>query len=64
MAKKVEACTCPICGSGLCKICAVVALIVGVCFLLQDLVIWNFWNISWYTAAFIIIGLFSLFIKK
>ena len=40
-----------------CKMCGVVVLVLGVLFLLQDLAVWNFWNISWYTAAFILVGL-------
>ncbi len=38
------------CGSGL------VVLGAGILFLLQDLRIWNFWNINWYTVLFILIG--------
>lgn len=59
MAKK-EVCTCPICEPGVCKTCALIAVIVGVLFLLQDRGIWDFWNLSWYTVAFLIIGLGSL----
>ena len=61
MAKK-EASTCPICGVGvgLCKGCALVSLIAGILFLVQDLGIWNFWNISWYTVGFILVGLLCL----
>jgi hypothetical protein len=29
-------------------------LILGILFLLQDLAIWDFWNISWYTALFLL----------
>jgi len=47
---------CSICDTGICKGCSFVALIVGVLFLLQDLGIWNFWNISWYTVGFLLIG--------
>jgi len=65
MAKKEE-CVCPICNMGLCKVCSLVALIVGILFLLQDLEIWNFWNISWYTVGFLIVGGYFLvsLIKK
>ncbi|MFH1401304.1 MAG: hypothetical protein ABIH41_07345 [Nanoarchaeota archaeon] len=35
-------------------------LIVGVLFLLRDLTVWNFWNIQWWTAAFLIAGLGAL----
>jgi predicted ferric reductase len=34
-----------------------VILILGVLFLLRDFNVWSFWNISWWTAAFILIGL-------
>ena len=40
-----------------------VLLIVGVLFLLQDTVIWNFWNLSWWTVVFIVFGLGAL-LKK
>ena len=61
MAKKeVATCACPICESSVCKGCAVVAIVVGVLFLLQDLAIWDFWGLSWYTVGFLIIGLGSL----
>jgi hypothetical protein len=59
MAKKEE-CACPVCdlvGTGFCKTLSVITVIVGVLFLLQDLGVWAFWNISWYTVAFILIGL-------
>ena len=36
-------------------------LIVGILLLLQNLNVWNFWGIQWYSAFFIIIGLGSLF---
>ena len=35
----------------------VLVLVVGVLFLLRDFLVWDFWNISWYTAAFLLIGL-------
>jgi hypothetical protein len=38
------------------KIFTVIVLILGVLFLLQDLAVWNFWNISWYTVLFLLIG--------
>ena len=59
MAKEVK-CACPICEAGVCKLCAIVAIIIGVCFLLQDRGIWDFWNLSWYTVGFLIIGVGSL----
>lgn len=60
MAKK-KANTCNICGTGMCKGSALVILIAGILFLLQDLGVWNFWGISWYTVAFIVTGL--VFVK-
>ena len=54
MAKEVNCC---VCDAKLCKLCSVVAVVIGVLFLLQDLAIWNFWNISWYTVAFLMVGL-------
>ena len=35
-------------------------LVLGVLFLLQDFDIWNFWNISWYTALFVVVGVGQL----
>ena len=37
-------------------ICGGLLLVLGVLFLLRDLNIWNFWNISWYTAVLIVGG--------
>jgi hypothetical protein len=31
-------------------------LVLGVLFLLQDINIWNFWNISWYTGVLVVLG--------
>jgi hypothetical protein len=31
-------------------------LVLGVLFLLQDLSIWSFWNISWYTGVLVVLG--------
>ena len=61
-----EECACPICDTGICKGCAIITLIAGILFLLQDLAVWNFWNISWYTVAFVLVGLLCLIgpIKK
>jgi hypothetical protein len=66
MAKKVQAaaCTCPVCSGNLCKACSFIALVVGVCFLLQDLAIWNFWGLSWYTIGFLMVGATFLFSFK
>ena len=35
-------------------------LVLGVLFLLQDLNIWDFWNISWWSALFVVMGIGSL----
>jgi len=61
MAKK-ESC-CPVYETGMCKGLALVALIAGILFLLQDLGIWAFWNISWYTVGFILTGICFLMHK-
>ncbi|MBW2996998.1 hypothetical protein KY349_01515 [Candidatus Woesearchaeota archaeon] len=57
MAKK-EACgdsgCCPMTG---CIWCGLIVLALGVLFLLRDLNVWNFWNIQWWTAAFLLMGL-------
>lgn len=43
-----------------CKKCMMIGgvafLVLGVLFLLQDLKIWSFWGISWYTALFVVVG--------
>jgi len=31
-------------------------LILGIFFLLQDLGMWAFWNIQWYTVLFLLVG--------
>jgi hypothetical protein len=36
--------------------CGILLLVAGVLFLLRDLNVWNFWNISWWTVAFILFG--------
>ena len=38
------------------QICGALVLAAGVLFLLQDLGIWNFWGLSWYTVLFILGG--------
>lgn len=64
MAKKSEN-TCLVCGgTTLCKGCSIIALIAGLLFLLQDLGIWNFWNISWYTVGFLLLGGVYLLVPK
>ena len=62
MAKKEEACACPVCGTGLCKTCSLVAVIVGVLYLLADygVAAVDFWKVSWYTVAFLMVGGFCL----
>lgn len=39
------------------KMSGVLLVVIGVLFLLQDVGIWNFWNLNWYTLAFLIGGL-------
>jgi hypothetical protein len=39
------------------KIFALAILAVGILFLLQDLKVWNFWGVSWYTIFFLLIGI-------
>ena len=47
-----------------CKNCQGVSgasmLIAGILFLLQDLKIWDFWKINWYTVLFILLGIGAL----
>jgi hypothetical protein len=38
------------------KMGGIVLLVLGLLFLLQDLGVWGFWDISWYTALFILVG--------
>ena len=42
------------------KLGGVLFAVLGILFLLQDLEIWPFWNISWYTALFVVIGVAHL----
>jgi len=44
--------------------CGFLMLLFGVLFLLQDLSIWNFWNINWWTVAFLLMGMTSLAMKS
>lgn len=37
-------------------ICGGLFLVLGVLFLLRDLNVWDFWNIQWYTAILIVVG--------
>ncbi len=44
----------------LCKKCATLsgglAILLGIAFLLADLGLWTFWNINWWTGAFLLLG--------
>ena len=42
----------------------IVMLLIGILFLFQDQGWWNFWNFSWYTVVFLLIGLKMLFLMK
>ena len=42
------------------KLAGVVLLLLGVAFLLVDLGVWNFWNVSWYSALILLGGLVML----
>ena len=65
MAKKEVPCPlCDMAGTGMCRTISLLTLIAGVLFLLQDLGVWAFWNISWYTVAFILTGLMFLIAHK
>lgn len=35
-------------------------VVFGVLFLLQDLNIWDFWGIQWYTVLFILLGILKM----
>lgn len=39
------------------KICGSVFLVLGILFLLRDLNMWDFWNIQWWTALFLVMGI-------
>ena len=45
----------------MCKKCSMAAgamfLVLGVAYLLQDLGMWNFWGINWWTALFLLMGI-------
>tara|TARA_Y100000034_G_C6674341_1_gene296212 strand:- start:217 stop:414 length:198 start_codon:yes stop_codon:yes gene_type:complete len=44
-------------GCGKCdKVGAGLFLVFGVLFLLQDLGVWAFWNINWWTVVFVLMG--------
>jgi hypothetical protein len=38
------------------KMMGAILLVFGILFLLQDLNVWNFWGISWYSALFVLAG--------
>ena len=38
------------------KIGGAVFLALGLLFLLEDLNVWDFWGVSWYTALFVAVG--------
>lgn len=50
--------------TGCCMPCAawwgVIVLAFGVLFLLRDLNVWNFWNIQWWTVAFLLMGVWTI----
>ncbi|MBU1201789.1 MAG: hypothetical protein KJ583_04530 [Nanoarchaeota archaeon] len=39
------------------KMTGMLVLAFGILFLLRDLNVWNFWNIQWWTVAFLVGGL-------
>jgi len=42
------------------KLCGGIFVVLGILFLLQDIAIWNFWNIQWWTALFLVAGIGAL----
>ena len=46
------------------KVSGAIFVVLGVLFLLRDLAIWEFWNISWWTALFIVVGVGSFASSK
>ncbi len=48
--------SCEKCG----KVLGILLLVLGVLFLLRDINVWNFWNIQWWTALFILAGVVYL----
>lgn len=45
-------------GCGKCRtVCAVLLLAFGILFLLQDIGVWDFWGLSWYTVLFLLWGI-------
>ena len=51
-----------------CKKCrmvtAVLFFVLGVLFLLRDFGVWDFWNIEWWTALFLLLGISGLAMNK
>ena len=45
-------------------VCGAIFLVLGVLFLLRDLGKWDFWNIQWWTALFIAMGVGHLASSK
>jgi len=42
------------------KMCGLLFLVAGLLFLLRDLQVWAFWDISWWTVGFLLVGLGKL----
>ncbi|MBT3262210.1 hypothetical protein HN592_05940 [Candidatus Woesearchaeota archaeon] len=40
-----------------CKGFGFILILAGILFLLQDLNVWNFWGLSWYTVTLIVVGI-------
>jgi len=40
-----------------CKVGGTLFLAAGLLFLLQDLNVWTFWGLNWWTVAFLLVGL-------
>ncbi len=43
-----------------CMVTAVLLLLLGVLFLLVDIGLWDFWNVQWWTAVFLLMGIVGL----
>ncbi len=39
------------------KVSGALFVVVGILFLLQDLKVWSFWGISWFTVVFLLFGI-------
>lgn len=42
------------------KVTGVIFLVLGILFLLRDVKVWDFWNIQWWTALFVVVGITAL----